>query len=430
MPLFRNPVILAASVILAVSFLVMLLAYGVRHSFPVFFPFILDEYGWTRGDTALMFSLHLFVYGICAPIAGSLVSKLPAKALLLFGIVVLGLAAAACSYATRLWHFYILFGALAPVGLACAGSPILNPTIMNWFAERRGMALGLAQTGGGLSFVFVFLMEFIIEDFGWRTAYVIMGLLTVAVLVPVVLLAYTFSPEERGLRAIGSNGKGSGTGNAPSADPDQTNRELWTRASGLRSRPLWLLFVSNMLFWGTGCYLILAHQVKFAIDAGYSPAVAASTTAAFGIFMVIGQASSFISDYIGREATIFVASVFTFVAAVILIFLEPGSGLLPLYSFSVLFGIGAGLFAVCVFVGVADIFFGRNFGLFCGIVTGGMGFGGAFGPWLGGVLFDVSGSYHYSFLFAALSFLISFVCFFLAAPRRYAAMKHSRTRSS
>jgi MFS family permease len=428
--MLQRPVIVAASIILAVSFLVMLLAYGVRHSFPVFFPFILDEYGWTRGDTALMFSLHLLVYGICAPIVGSLVSKLPAKTLLLFGIVILGLAAAACSYATRLWHFYILFGALAPVGLACTGSPVLNPTIMNWFAERRGMALGLAQTGGGLSFVFVFLMEFIIEGFGWRVAYVIMGLLTVAVLLPIVLLGYTFSPKERGLRAIGSHGKISDTNDTPSAKSDQANTERWTRVSGLRSRPLWLLFVSNMLFWGTGCYLILAHQVKFAIDAGYSPAVAASTTAAFGIFMVIGQASSFISDYIGREATIFVASVFTCVATVILMFLEPGAGLLPLYSFSVLFGLGAGLFAVCVFVGVADIFFGRDFGLFCGIVTGGMGLGGAFGPWLGGVLFDVSGSYHYSFLFAALSFLISFVCFFLAAPRRYTALNRFRTKSS
>ena len=150
-----------------------------------------------------------------------------------------------------------------------------------------------------------------------------------------------------------------------------------------------------MLFWGTGCYLILAHQVKFAIDAGYSSTIAASTTAAFGIFMVIGQASSFISDVIGREATIFVASVCTGVATVILMFLGPGSGVVPLYTFSVLFGIGAGLFAVCVFVGVADIFDGRHFGLFCGIVTAGMGFGGAFGPWLGGVLFDISGTYRY-----------------------------------
>ena len=163
MPPSPRPVIVAASVILVVSFVVMLLAYGVRHSFPVFFPFILDEYGWSRGDTAFMFSLHLLVYGICAPIAGSLSSRVSPKLLLLIGVMVLGLAAAACSYATRLWHFYLLFGALAPVGLACAGSPILNPTIMNWFAQRRGMALGLAQTGGGLSFVFVFMMESILS---------------------------------------------------------------------------------------------------------------------------------------------------------------------------------------------------------------------------------------------------------------------------
>lgn len=430
MSTLQKPIIVAATVILVVSFVMMLLAYGVRHSFPVFFPFILDEYGWTRGDTALMFSLHLLVYGICAPIARSLCSKVSPKALLLFGVVVLGLAAAACSYATRLWHFYLLFGALAPVGLACAGSPVLNPTIMNWFAERRGMALGLAQTEGGLSFVFVFLMEFIIEGFGWRMAYVVMGLLTIAILFPIILLGYTFSPQERGLRPIGSDENASGASDSSSTKPVLASTEIWTRASGLRSRPLWLLFVSNMLFWGTGCYLILAHQVKFAIDIGYSPAVAASTTAAFGLSMVIGQASSFISDYIGRETTILMAAVFASVATLILMFLEPGSGVFPLYSFAILFGIGAGLFAVCVFVGVADIFFGRNFGLFCGIVTGGMGFGGAFGPWLGGVLFDVTGSYHYSFVFAAGSFLISFVCFFLAAPRRYAVMKRAQTGSA
>ncbi|MGA1696267.1 MAG: MFS transporter [Arenicellales bacterium] len=130
----QKPVFIAAAMILAVSFIMMLLAYGVRHSFPVFFPFILDEYGWTRGDTAFMFSLHLLVYGACAPIAGSLCTKWPPKSLLLFGVLLLGLAAAACSMATRLWHFYVLFGVLAPIGLAAAGSPVLNPTIMNWFA--------------------------------------------------------------------------------------------------------------------------------------------------------------------------------------------------------------------------------------------------------------------------------------------------------
>ncbi|MCP4952397.1 MAG: MFS transporter, partial [Proteobacteria bacterium] len=81
----RNPAIVAASCILAVSFIVMLLAYGVRHSFSVFFPFILEDYPWSRGGTAFMFSLHLMVYGICAPIAGSLTTNWPTKPLLIFG---------------------------------------------------------------------------------------------------------------------------------------------------------------------------------------------------------------------------------------------------------------------------------------------------------------------------------------------------------
>ena len=422
----QKPVFIAAAMILAVSFIMMLLAYGVRHSFPVFFPFILDEYGWTRGDTAFMFSLHLLVYGACAPIAGSLCTKWPPKSLLLFGVLLLGLAAAACSMATRLWHFYVLFGVLAPIGLAAAGSPVLNPTIMNWFATRRGTALGLAQTGGGLSFVFVFMMEFVIDGFGWRMAYLAMGLLTVVILLPIILLKYSFSPKARGLTPYGSaesNTETHGDGSSPVAV------ELWTRSSGLRSRQLWLLFASNMLFWGTGCYLILAHQVRFAIDAGFSSTVAASTSAAFGIFMVLGQASSFVSDHIGREATILIASVLTCTATVILLFLDAERGVTFLYLFSILFGLGAGLFAVVVFAGAADIFFGKEFGLLCGIVTAGMGFGGAFGPWLGGVLFDVSGSYDYSFIFAGFSFALSFVCFFLAAPRRFLAIRRKQLKA-
>ncbi len=184
--------------------------------------------------------------------------------------------------------FYVLFGVLAPIGLAAAGSPILNPTIMNWFATRRGTALGLAQTGGGLSFVFVFMMEFVITEFGWRTAYIVLGFLTIAVLLPIVLLKYSFSPKERGMTPYGSaQEEPEVTATSEITEPV----ELLSRASGLRSSQLWLLFISNMLFWGTGCYLILAHQVRFAIDAGFSSTVAASTSAAFGIFMVLGQAS-------------------------------------------------------------------------------------------------------------------------------------------
>ena len=246
-----------------------------------------------------------------------------------------------------------------------------------------------------------------------------MGLITVGVLLPIVLVGYRFTPQECGLEPIGTPKFPMET-KEPGSTPE-TKPENWTTKSGLTSSSLWLLFISNMLFWGTGCYLVLAHQVKYAIDIGYSPAVAPSTTALFGVSMVIGQAAAFVSDHIGRENTVLAASILATIALITLIGLKPGSGLFALYSFAVLFGLGSGLYAVCVFVDAANIFSGRHFGLFNGIVLAGMGFGGAFGPWLGGLLFDIFDSYYYSFLFALVSFVLSFVAFYGAAPRRYVA---------
>ena len=109
----------------------MTLGYGVRHSFGVFFPPILDEFGWSRGSTAVMLSIHLFVYGGIAPFAGALSDRWPAKRLILSGALVTGLATVSCGLASQLWHFYAIFGILTPIGLAFVGAPIINPTITN-----------------------------------------------------------------------------------------------------------------------------------------------------------------------------------------------------------------------------------------------------------------------------------------------------------
>ena len=83
----------------------MTLGYGVRHSFGVFFPPILDEFGWSRGSTAVMLSIHLFVYGSVAPFAGALSDRWRAKRMILSGAVVMALATVSCCFASQLWHF-------------------------------------------------------------------------------------------------------------------------------------------------------------------------------------------------------------------------------------------------------------------------------------------------------------------------------------
>ena len=139
-------------VIVGIAAITMTLVYGVRHSFSVFFPSILDQFGWSRGSTSIMLSIHILAYGVLAPVAGSLGDRWRPRRVMPMGIIILGLAAASCSFANKLWHFYLIFGIGTPMGLAFCGWPLLSPALSNWFSKRRGLALGVGQVGGGAQF--------------------------------------------------------------------------------------------------------------------------------------------------------------------------------------------------------------------------------------------------------------------------------------
>jgi len=154
--------------LVAICIISMILIYGIRHSFAVFFSPILEEFRWSRGDTAMMMSLNILAYGLMAPIAGGLADRWRPRVLIFVGVILLGVSTAGCAFATRLWHFYFLFGFLMSIGTAFSGWPIFAPALMNWFAKRRGLALGLSQMGGGLSFAYSIFVEFSIRSLGWR----------------------------------------------------------------------------------------------------------------------------------------------------------------------------------------------------------------------------------------------------------------------
>ena len=168
--------------IVGMSFISMTLIYGMRHSFSVFFPPILNEFGWGRGSTSIMLSLNVIIYGLLAPIAGSLGDRWKPRSTILSGIIILGLATASCALAQRLWHFYLLFGVLVPLGMAFSGWPLMTPTLTNWFEKKRGLVLGLGQMGGGLSFSYSIFAEFFISHLGWRLAYVVLAIILLGIL--------------------------------------------------------------------------------------------------------------------------------------------------------------------------------------------------------------------------------------------------------
>ena len=425
----RRPRFPYAWVIVGIVIISMTLIYGIRHSFSVFFPSILEEFGWSRGSTAFMLSLNLLVYGFVAPFTGSLGDRWKPQRVMPIGLIILGLATIGCAFARELWHFYLLLGVAAPIGMASAGWPLLAPTLANWFARKRGLAMGLAQTGAGLSFTYGMYAEFAISQVGWRYAYFVLAGTLGAVLLPLYLLFFQFRPENKGLKPYGAEELVIARDEtlAVSENNHAISRD-WTLRQAMGTYQLWFLMLAYFLFWGIGTYLVISHQVKFAEDVGYSSTFAASIFALYGICLVGGTLSAGISDLIGRERTITLASTLTIIALIALVSVNDASRPWLLYIYAICFGYGGGFFTPTMTAGAADIFHGRHFGAIAGILLTGMGIGGVIGPWLGGYIYDVTGSYTSAFSLCMAAFALACTAFWIAAPRNAAKLNAQRMK--
>jgi MFS family permease len=398
--------------LVGVMIVAMMLVYGIRSSFSAFFPYVLDEFHWYRGSTAIMLSLNILVYGLTAPIAGSLVDRWKPRRVVVIGVITLALATAGCYFARELWQYYILFGILAPIGTAFCGSPVCNPTLINWFEKKRGLAVGLGQIGGGLSFVYVMLIDWVNTHWGWQYSFFVMAGLVAVILLPLYLIFFYNRPEDKNMKAYGAEDTPAGGElKAIPAGPD------WTLKKALKTYNLWLLIFADFCYWGIGNYLVLAHQIKYAEDAGFTSLVASSVFALFGIISIVGQVGSFLSDKIGREKTVLVAVVLAMVGLGALMSVRDTSQMWMLYIYAICSGFATGLFSPTIIVGVADIFHGRNIGAISALILTGVGFGGAIGPWLGGYIYDTLGSYHVAFIISLAAFALAGISFWIAAPR-------------
>ena len=407
-----------AWVIVGIVIISMTLIYGIRHSFSVFFPSILEEFGWSRGSTAFMLSLNLLVYGFLAPLAGSLGDRWKPQRVMPIGLIVLGLATVGCAFARELWHFYLLLGVVAAIGMSFAGWPLLGPALANWFSRKRGLAMGLAQTGAGLSFTYGLYAEFAISQLGWRHAYFVLAGTLWVILLPLYFLFFRFRPEGKGLKAYGADEIAPAKDEAPEApESKQALSGDWTLRQALGTYQLWLLMLTYFLFWGLGTYMVIAHQVKFAEDVGYSSTFAASIFALYGFSLIGGNLSGGISDRIGREMTITLASSLMIIALIALVSVHDTSRPWLLYIYAVCFGYGGGFFTPTMTAGAADIFHGKHFGAIAGILLTGMGIGGVIGPWLGGFIYDITGSYTIAFSLCMAAFVLACTAFWIAAPR-------------
>ncbi len=408
--------------VLAVSFLTVAFAYGIRYSFSVFYVSILEEFGWSRADTALIFSINVIVYGLSAPIVGAVVDRLGPRKFMTAGAILLAIATAACSQASQIWHFSLLFGVLAAFGIGATGYVPNASLLVRWFVKRRGSVLGIFAVGTALSYVMASGIEHLIGQIGWRNSFLVLSLLPLSI-APVIAIFQRLDPRDKGLlpdgELRGTKISQADTLTAESLIVDKKWASIeWDLPKAVRTYRFWFIFLANLFMWGLAINLILAHQVAFTVDEGYSRAFGALIFSLYGVFYGIGNLLGFISDRLGREVTATIGLTLALSGLVMLILNQDNSTPWLMYAYSLLFGSGMGIVSPAFMATAADLFQGKNFGSINGLIVMGFGIGGSISPWLGGRIFDMLGTYTPAFYLVMSALVVAAVCIWMAGPRR------------
>src|SRR5262245_13063376 len=381
------------------------IASGLYFSFPVFFVALVEEFGWSRGATAAAFSISSVVQGLISPLVGMLVDRLGPRRVMLGGAALLGLGCTLSSRVTSLATLYLMVGVLAAIG-ACAVSWVPSGALIaRWFTERRGSMMGLAFSGMGAGVLVMGpLAQWLIAGHGWRVAYLVLGVGTLAVLLPLIWLGVREAPAPPP---------------RPSGEPQiEKPDDRGDVVDALRTRAFWALFFAY-LCTPLAVFSVVTHSVAFAVDHGFPRLFVAGIFGLTGLLSVVGRVVFGIAaDRIGRATSATVSYGCTAVGILCLLGLEVWPHVAALYTYAVFFGLGFGARGPIITAIAAQIFPGRRFGVIYGLLSVGNGIGGGLAPWFGGFVHDLTGSYRIAFLIAVGFCAIGSMCFWLARPRR------------
>jgi MFS family permease len=376
------------------------IGYGpvIIYTFGVFFKSVSEEFQWTRAETSLALSLSLVAMVLAMPVIGRLVDRYGARRVILPAAIIFGLSLISFSLSTLgRWHFYFVYLVLGLIGAGTAPVPY-NSVLSHWFDKKRGLALGLATIGIGLSTVVMPSLAYaLITRFGWRGAYTLLGLLVVVVTVPVVGLFLKERPQMMGLVSDG----------ASADDMEQLDRGAATGMSARdawRSRTFWLMCIAFFLVSVSinGC---LIHLVPMLTDVGVSAQTAALAASCLGGATLIGRAGT--GYLLDRFFAAHVAVCFFAGAALGIVLLWSGAaGFLAMVA-AILLGLGNGAEADIMAYQMSRYFGLRAFAEIYSYILAAYTLGGVVGPLLMGLSFDSTGSYRLSLIVFLAAMLVS-----------------------
>jgi MFS family permease len=402
--------------------LICMIGYGTwLYSFGVFFKPMAAEFGWTRAMTAGAYSLRSIEGGIASPIVGWAVDKYGSRGVILLGAVVSGASFALMPLVNSLLGFYLVYGILLSAGMSAMLYLPAWTVIAKWFKRRLSLALALLAVGAGVGgLICAPASAFLIERFGWRSAFVILGVVIWIVAIPLALVVRN-TPAEMGLGPDGDpppEGK-LRENDSPSAPkqraPEPPTSGEYTLKRALKSSVFWMLALA-FFFFGMAHSTVTVHTVPALTDVGIPETRAAVSFGLLTLVSVIGRLSfGYLGDHFTKRYLFMIAYALTGVGLLVLMNADTMG---EVYLFIFLFGVGFGG-TVPLMPAIRAEYFGlAALGKIQGFMNPVMMFAGAVGPIFAGSVFDATGSYRISFLVTGLLTFCAVIAMFFARPAK------------
>jgi len=381
--------------VVGMCFLGSLVCFGFVYSFGVFLKPISSEFGWSRTVVSGAFSTYAILHDILAFFAGRAIDRYGPRPVLSIAGLSLGLSMFVMSRVSAVWELYLFFGVIFSIGVAATYVPVMT-TVSWWFKAKRGLAIGLTAAGVGAgSLIFSPLSAWLISSFGWRHAYVILGLVAWILFIPVIAFIKK-AP--------------SGAGDVHPGSESVTGL---TFLEAVRTKTFWN-FCLSWLFIAMALFAIVIHLVPLATDRGMSIVAAGSLAGLIGGSSLIGRVGGgLLSDRFGRNRIYTSALIFQCISIIWFLFSRE---VWMLFVFAILFGIGLGTWTGVIAAFPADYFGLRAAGTILGFSIVMAGIGVAIGPSLGGYIFDRTKSYDYMIVMCILAALAAIALSFMIKP--------------
>ena len=420
LPLPGKPRIFYGWYVVAVSWVMLFLVNAV--SVGIFFKPILDDdkFHFDRASLSLIYMLALLLFALATPFLGRLIDRYGPKFMLFISVATQTMSGALYGAAAAVWHiFFARF--LYEIKTLQSSQVLVN----RWFVRQRGRAQGITAMGMPLGALLLSpLSQYLVIIWGWRHTMFFWAGVAFVILLPLTFLIRN-NPRDKGYGPDGDPltetvpSEPAGESESRVSIPDIARVSGHSLAQAARVGSFWLLS-GTQLICGIGCGFMMTHIVIFATDFGYSNMIGASLLSVQGGVNLLGVLlTGHLSDKHSRSKVLglthFIRSLSFFIAVAFI--LLGGGSLWILYLSMVLFGFGWFTTSPLTSGLVADLFGGLNMGTIIGVTMSCHTVGMALGAYVGGVTYQITGSYYSFFIVqGALELLAAGFAFAIRRP--------------